>query len=67
MYKKIIAYTKETYGCMVKTCWIADMKERHGLPVRKASNRIDPNVRTNPCPDKYAEIISDAFRHFNMI
>lgn len=48
MYKKIIAYTKETYGCMVKTCWIADMKERHGLPVRKASNRIDPNVRMNP-------------------
>ena len=34
MYKKIITYIKEKYHCTVKTCWIADMKERCGLPVR---------------------------------
>lgn len=67
MYKKIIDYVKARYNCSVKTCWIADVKERCGLPMRKAPNRINPNVRTNPCPDRYVEIIRDAFKYFGMI
>lgn len=66
MYKKIQTYIKEKYGRSVKTCWIADMKERSNLPVRKAPNRIDPNKRTNPCPANCVEMIKDAFKHFEM-
>lgn len=66
-YKEIIEYVKRTHGKTIKTCWIADMKKRCGLPVRMAYNRIDPNVRTNPCPDEFVEIIKEAFHHFNMI
>ena len=67
MYKKITDYIKETYGRTVKPCWIADIKERCGLPVKPAPNRIDPNVRTNPCPDRYVEPIQNAFKYFGMI
>lgn len=67
MYKKIITYIKEKYHCTVKTCWIADMKERCGLPVRLAYNRINPNIRTNPCPNEFTEMIKEAFRYFDLI
>lgn len=33
-----------------KTCWIAHVKELHGLPVRRASNRRG-SAREVPCPD----------------
>lgn len=67
MYKKIIAYIKEKYHRTVKTCWIADMKGRCGVPVRLACNRINPDIRTNPCPDEFVAMIKDAFRNFGLI
>lgn len=66
-YQEIQNYIKANYGFCVKTCWIAHCKELCGLPVKSAPNRIDKNVRTNSCPEKYAPIIRDAFRHFGMI
>jgi hypothetical protein len=65
-YSEIQDYVKGKYHFTPKSCWIADVKERNGLPVRRAYNRIS-DTRTNPCPeDKVASII-DAFRHFRMI
>lgn len=66
-YKEIQSYVKEKYAVSVKTCWIADMKENHGLKKRIAPNRISMDSKTNPCPDDKKEMITDAFKHFKMI
>ena len=66
-YRVIQEYVKENYGYSVKTCWIAQMKELCGLPVRMAGNRYSPDSRTNPCPAEKQKAIQDAFYHFNMI
>lgn len=50
MYKKIIKYIKEKYGRSVKTCWIADMKERCGLPVKKAPKQNRPEYSHKSMP-----------------
>lgn len=66
-YKEIQSYVKKKYDISVKTCWIADMKEHHGLEKRVAPNRISVNSKTNPCPSDKQEMISDAFKYFKMI
>ncbi len=37
-------------GRVPKTCWIADVKVRHGLTTRRAPNRRGEG-RVHPCPD----------------
>ena len=45
------------HGFVPKSCWIADVKERAGLPVPRAWNRRPGPGRDNPCPpDKRAAI-----------
>lgn len=57
MYKRIQEELRPSMG-YVKTCWIADVKERLGFPMRKAWNRRG-EVRIEPCPpDKRAAIIA---------
>lgn len=65
-YKQIQNWVKQKYGFVPKTCWIADVKEICGLPLRKASNR-QGNVRLQPCPTNKVENIKNAFRQFKMI
>lgn len=65
-YKQIQAYVRERYGFQPKTCWIAHVKEMHGLPVRRAWNRQGPG-RQVPCPAEKVEPIREALRHFRMI
>jgi len=66
-YREIQEYIKNKHSISIKTCWIADMKEHHGLNKRVAPNRISTDSKTNPCPDNKKEMISDAFKHFEMI
>lgn len=66
-YKEIQTYVKETYGTTIKTCWIADMKEKCGLPKKIAPNRISTYSKVYPCPEDKAELIKEAFKHFGMI
>lgn len=66
-YKDIQKYVKEKYKKTIKTCWIADMKEKLGLPKRNAPNRISEDTRVYPCPSEYEKYIEDAFKHFGMI
>ena len=66
-YREIQDYVRQIHGCAIKTCWIAHMKELCGIPIRKAPNRIDPNKRTNPCPQNVQPLIKEAFIHFGMI
>lgn len=66
-YKEIQQYVKSKYGCCIKTCWIAHMKELSGIKVKISHRRYDKNVRTNPCPENKKEYIKEAFIHFEMI
>ena len=66
-YKDIQSFIKEKHGITAQTCWIADMKEKCGLPKRKAPNRISEDSRVKPCPAEYEKYIEEAFKHFGMI
>lgn len=65
-YKQIQIWVKEKYHFIVKTCWIADIKNQCGLPMRVAPNRIGKD-RINPCPTNKKEPIISALLHFGMI
>jgi len=66
-YKEIQKWVKRHYGFVPKTCWIADVKQQEGLPVKLAPNRLNKNKRTYPCPANKAFAIRQAFRFFGMI
>jgi len=65
-YQEIQQWVRKNKGFVPKSCWIADVKEKCGLPVRRASNRRGEK-RENPCPPKKVNAIKTAFRHFGMI
>jgi hypothetical protein len=66
-YKDIQAYIKEQNGYVAKTCWIAHMKEVHGLKPRVSARRISPDKRVHPCPEKKQADVLAAFKHFGMV
>ena len=66
IYKQTQTAVKLKYGFVPETCWIADVKSRTGLPMRKASNRKGiEGVR--PCPPEKVESIQSALWHFGII
>jgi hypothetical protein len=65
-YNEIQQWIKKKYGFSVETCWIADVKEKCGLPMRTAHNRKGKE-RMKPCPKNKIRYITKAFRHFKMI
>lgn len=66
-YKEIQNYIKMNYGQSVKTCWIADMKEMHGIPKQVATNRINKDSKIYPCPEDKKKMITEAFKYYKMI
>ena len=66
-YKQIQEYTKRQYGFVPKTCWIADVKNEHGLTTRVAVNRKCTNKREYPCPSEKREAIEKSLKFFKMI
>jgi hypothetical protein len=66
-YKEIQEYVKDHYGCTLKTCWIAHVKELNGLKPRVAHNRISADHRKHPCPDSKRPLIEEAMRYYGMI
>lgn len=66
-YDQIQQYVKDKYGCSIKTCWIADVKDIHGLKVRNAWNRTDIERRKYPCPKDKIVMIKEAFKYFGML
>lgn len=50
----------------VKSCWIADAKERCGLPVRRAPNRVGSDRRV-PCPQSVFPYIRRALKRLGAI
>ena len=65
-YREIQAWVKAHYGFQPKTCWIAHVKFKEGLSMRKAPNRRAAE-RVEPCPPEKAEPIRSALMHFGMI
>jgi len=65
-YNEIQKFVKERYGFTPKSCWIADAKEKAGLKVLRAWNRVS-DERKNPCPPQKLSSLMDAFRHYKMI
>jgi len=47
--RQIQAVVRRRHGFVPQSCWIADVKEREGWPVRPAWNRVGQE-RENPCP-----------------
>lgn len=66
-YKQIQEYIKDKYGITVKTCWIADVKEKHNIVGKPAHNRKDQNCREHPCPKEHVAKIEEAFKYFKLI
>lgn len=65
-YKEIQNYIKEKYNFTVKTCWIADIKDRFRLITRKAPNRKE-SQRLHSCPQSKENYIVEALRYFKMM
>ncbi|MEJ5976614.1 hypothetical protein WG901_08210 [Novosphingobium sp. PS1R-30] len=66
-YRDIQARVKATHGFVPKTCWIADIKARHGLTRSQAPNRYHPLRREHPCPPAKRAAVEAALSHFAMI
>jgi hypothetical protein len=62
-YSEISRVTHEIGGFKPAPCWIAHVKEQMGLPVRRAWNRQDRNLRVKPCPpEKKPAIVAAIFK-----
>lgn len=66
-YQEIQNYVKQKYGCVVKSCWIAHVKELNGLNPRLSPNRRSPQQRLYPCPTDKRLLIEEAFKHYKML
>ncbi len=66
-YKEIQEYVKNNYKVSIKTCWIADIKEKYNLITKTAPNRISQSKRMHPCPIKHQAKIEEAFKYYKMI
>ena len=64
-YREIQDFVRLRHGFVVKTCWIADVKNQLGIPMRTAPNRQGPQ-RVHPCPDDKKEAILEAMRELGM-
>jgi hypothetical protein len=60
-YEQIAVWVRRTYGKSVKTCWIAHVKDIHGLIPHREVPRVEP------CPPSKRPLIESAFRHFGML
>jgi hypothetical protein len=65
-YQEIRKWVLQNYGFEPETCWIANCKELHGLPLGAAHNRRG-DERTKPCPPDKQLAITKAFKHFGLL
>ena len=57
---------KKRHRKVVKTCWIADIKSKHGKTTRKAPNRIGKKPRY-PCPNHVHPKLEKILKELRMI
>ena len=66
-YRQIQDDIRTRHSTVVKTCWIAHVKELNGLPVRQAPNRRSRDVREVPCPASMRPLIEESLHRFGML
>lgn len=66
-YAEIQRLVKVEFGCAVKTCWIAHVKEINGLPLRVAPNRQSLTTRKVPCPAAMQPKIESVMRDLGVL
>lgn len=66
-YKELQADIQSRQGRVVKTCWIAHVKELNGLSPRQSANRISPSLRKYPCPAEFRPLIEQSMQRFGML
>lgn len=66
-YEEIQMTTKELFGFVPKTCWIADVKADFGLTTRFAPNRVSHTRRKHPCPVGKRDALIQVLAHLRMI
>ena len=65
-YLQVQRIYKKRYGIVVQTCWIADIKSKHGKTTRKAPNRIGKKPKY-PCPNDIRPKLEKILKELRMI
>ena len=66
-YKQIQEDVRKRHGIVVKTCWIAHVKELNGLNPRLSPNRQSSLKRIQPCPQHIQPIIEESMRYLGIL
>jgi len=66
-YEEIKTYVKRAFGFKVSSLYIAQVKQKMGLPMGKNYNISKKGTRVPICPPEKEEAILEALRHFKMI
>lgn len=66
-YSEIKEYVLNKFGLHVSSLYIAQTKEKLGMPRRENFNKGKEGHRVSNCPKEKEEAIIDALRHFKMI
>lgn len=65
-YEKAQRIYKKRHGKTVKSCWIADIKRKHGMTKHQSWNRIGPKPKY-PCPDDVFPKLEKILKELRMI
>ena len=67
-YPEIKEYVLQKYGLKAHTAYIAQVKRKYGIDMRKNYNvSKKENPKARPCPANMEEAIYDALKHFAMV
>ncbi len=66
-YAQIYSYVLEHYHIKVGGNEIAEAKEKAGLALGQAHNRLDPKQRSTHSPQSSIDAIHAALKHFGMM
>lgn len=66
-YREIQEDIRSREGRVVKTCWIAHVKELNGLALRTAPNRRIAGERVYPCPPGMRLLIEASMRRLGVL
>ena len=66
-YSQIQDDIRARHDRVVKTCWIAHVKELNGLKPNKSANRHSATNRVHPCPPEWRPIIEESMRRLGML
>lgn len=66
-YREIQDDIRSREGRVVKTCWIAHVKELNGLAPRSAPNRRTAGERVYPCPPDMRLLIEASMHRLGVL